>query len=110
MQGQTMIGKVGPFFIMLTLFALALFSIGCSPKPIQRPSLVGTWQATYNVDNFGTRVIGTEKIQITQDGKYRQEFADPDGYAYQSGWHNWRIIQLPNGKYQLHLENVYCPE
>lgn len=98
---------------ILRLWCLVLMLVAltaCAARQVVEKDLAGEWRAAYDVDNFGTHVGGVENLTLTPDGKFKQRYVN-DNYKYESDWGNWKLVQLPNGRYQLHLEHArFYPE
>jgi hypothetical protein len=62
--------------------------------------LVGTWVASYSLND-------TDTIIIKEDGTYKQIYDDPDaGQRYESGWFEWTLEYRENNLARLHLEGM----
>ena len=69
-----------------------------SPLPMSMPELEGVWVAHYGSGQ-------TDTLTLKSDGTFRQEFENPlNQYAFDSGWNEWILEELPIGIVRLHLK------
>ena len=70
--------------------------------------LVGSWQAEYKEEFFGS--FGIEILTINSDGTYKQVFYDSQGIVYENKLGRWSLEDLSSGVAQLQLEEgVFLP-
>lgn len=91
-------------FLVLLATLACLYAITDSENPpatFQESDLVGTWQASYGVND------GIDTLILRPDGTFMQTYESrSEDYIYETPWNEWWMERFPDGRVRVHLEGA----